>query len=74
MESSQDRFTGLQDITEGGLGEAVREALATEGVRVYKCAVTELPRSGNRHVLLDLHGISADHIVNTAVEVISCIS
>lgn len=55
---------------EGGLGDAVLEALATEGVRVYKRAVTELPRSGDRQALLDRHGISADHIINTVVDVI----
>jgi transketolase len=48
---------------EGGLGDAVLSALATQGVRVYKMAVTSVPRSGKPEELLDAYGISARRIV-----------
>jgi len=48
---------------DGGLGDAVLSAVATYGVRVYKLAVTEVPRSGKPEELLDVYGISARRIV-----------
>ncbi len=48
---------------DGGLGDAVLNAVATHGIRVYKLAVTEVPRSGKPAELLDAYGISARRIV-----------
>lgn len=48
---------------DGGLGDAVLNAVAGHGVRVHKMAVTEVPRSGKPDELLDAHGISARCIV-----------
>jgi transketolase len=48
---------------DGGLGDAVLSAVATQGVRVHKLAVTDVPRSGKPEELLDLYGISARRIV-----------
>jgi transketolase len=48
---------------EGGLGDAVLNAVATHGVQVHKLAVTEVPRSGKPEELLDAYGISARRIV-----------
>jgi transketolase len=48
---------------EGGLGDAVAAALAPEGVRVHKLAVSDLPRSGTPEELMDKYGISARRIV-----------
>jgi transketolase len=48
---------------DGGLGDAVLNAVALHGVRVHKLAVTEVPRSGKPEELLDMHGISARRIV-----------
>lgn len=48
--------------SEGGLGDAVLEALADTPVCVYKMAVTKMPRSGNSRELLQYEGISADAI------------
>jgi transketolase len=48
---------------DGGLGDAVLNAVAAHGVRVYKLAVTEVPRSGKPEELLDAYGISARRIV-----------
>jgi len=69
------RATGGRLITvedhyaEGGLGAAVLDAVAGEGIRVHKLAVTELPRSGAPEALLDRYGISARHIVETVLEI-----
>ncbi len=55
---------------EGGLGDAVLDAVATEGVRVHKLAVTGIPRSGKPDELLELHGISANAIVQKVKDVV----
>ena len=50
---------------EGGLGDAVLEALAADGIlsgRVVKIAVTQMPGSGTPEELRDWAGISADAI------------
>ena len=51
---------------EGGLGDAVLDAVATQGVCVHKLAVTGVSRSGKPEELLEYHGISADAIVQKA--------
>ena len=48
---------------DGGLGDAVLNAVATDGVQVHKMAITEVPRSGKPAELLDAFGISARRIV-----------
>jgi transketolase len=48
---------------EGGLGDAVAGELSSEGMRVHKLAVRELPRSGKPEELLARHGIDAAAIV-----------
>ncbi len=48
---------------EGGLGDAVLDAVATENICVHKLAVTGIPRSGKPEELLEHHGISANAIV-----------
>jgi transketolase len=48
---------------DGGLGDAVLNAVAAHDVRVHKIAVTEVPRSGKPEELLDAYGISARRIV-----------
>jgi transketolase len=62
------RQTGNRIITvedhyaAGGLGDAVAEAVAPEGITVRRLAVREIPRSGKPEELLDRYGISAGHI------------
>ncbi len=51
---------------EGGLGDAVQEAVGPAGVRVHRLAVREIPRSGPPLALLERFGISRSAIV-TAV-------
>ena len=47
---------------DGGLGDAVLNAVATHAIQVHKLAVTEVPRSGKPAELLDAFGISAGRI------------
>jgi transketolase len=71
------RATGGQLITvedhyaHGGLGDAVLEAVAGKAVQVHKLAITELPRSGPSHALLDRYGISARRIAEKVREVVA---
>jgi len=48
---------------DGGLGDAVLNAVAAHGIKVHKLAVNGVPRSGSPAELLDAFGISAQHIV-----------
>ncbi|MGH9480793.1 MAG: transketolase [Terriglobales bacterium] len=47
----------------GGLGDAVSEAVAPEGVRLHRLAVNGVPRSGKPAELLHRYRIDADAIV-----------
>ena len=47
----------------GGLGDAVSEAVAPDGINVHRLAVLEIPRSGKPEELVDRFGISARAIV-----------
>ncbi len=52
---------------DGGLGDAVLNAVAGEGdIRVHKLAVREVPRSGKPEELIEAHGISANAIAAAA--------
>ncbi|HVN23369.1 MAG TPA: transketolase [Syntrophorhabdales bacterium] len=57
---------------EGGIGEAVRSALAAASVAipVYSLAVRSLPKSGKPHELLDYEGISRGAIVKKVKEIL----
>lgn len=50
-------------VAEGGIADAVREALATTPARVRSLAVRKTPRSGTPAELLDYEGISRNAIV-----------
>ncbi|HIE26622.1 TPA: transketolase [Candidatus Poribacteria bacterium] len=54
---------------DGGLGDAVLNAVAKDGVSVHKMAVKELPRSGKPEELMELYGINAGCIVKKVLEV-----
>jgi transketolase len=49
---------------EGGLGDAVAGELSTDGIKVHKLAVRELPRSGKAEELLAKFGIDATAIAD----------
>ena len=51
-------------VAEGGLGEAVRSALAGEPVPVVSLAVRKIPKSGKPAELLEYEGISAAAIAH----------
>jgi transketolase len=58
---------------EGGLGDAVLGALASEGTiegRVHRIAVTEMPGSGTPDELRDWAGLSASRIAGTVRELL----
>jgi transketolase len=50
-------------FAEGGLGDAVAGELSSDGIKVHKLAVRELPRSGKAEELLARFGIDAAAIV-----------
>lgn len=51
----------------GGLGDAVSEAVAGDGISVGRLAVREIPRSGKSEELIERFGISASHIVEAVL-------
>jgi len=61
---TNNRVVTVEDhYLEGGLGDAVAGELSVDGVKVYKLAVRELPRSGKPEELLARFGIDAAAIV-----------
>lgn len=69
-ETNNKLITVEDHYPEGGLGDAVLDAVAAEDVRVHKLAVTGIPRSGKPEELLELHGISANAIVQKVKDVV----
>ena len=69
-ETNGTLITAEDHYPEGGLGDAVLDAVATEGIRVHKLAVTGIPRSGKPEELLERHGISANAIVQKVKEIV----
>jgi transketolase len=55
---------------EGGLGEAVRSALAEEGTPIYSLAVRKIPGSGLPEQLLDYEEISKTAIIKKVKELL----
>ena len=55
---------------EGGLGDAVLNAVSNNGIQVHKLAVHDVPRSGKPEELLEHYGISADCIVKKVRELV----
>ena len=69
-ETNNTLITVEDHYPEGGLGDAVLDAVATNGVQVHKLAVTGIPRSGKPDELLEHHGISASTIVQKVKEIV----
>ncbi len=64
-------FITVEDhYAEGGLGDALLEALAEDQVRVIKLAVRQLPRSGRPAELMHAFEIDSAAIVRKALEII----
>ena len=68
-ETNNTLITVEDHYPEGGLGDAVLEAVATENIHVHKLAVTGVPRSGKPEELLEHHGISANAIVQKVKDI-----
>jgi transketolase len=62
-ETNRTIVTVEDHYSHGGLGDAVSEAVAPEGIAVHRLAVLEIPRSGKPEELVDRFGISARAIV-----------
>jgi transketolase len=54
----------------GGLGDAVLDAVGSEGVRVHKLAVRTIPHSGKPDELVDHYGIGARSIVEATQRIV----
>ncbi len=69
--ATRGRLLTVEDhYAHGGLGDAVLSAVASQGVRVHKLAITEIPHSGKPDELVDRFGISARAIVETAKRIV----
>ena len=69
-ETNNTLITVEDHYPEGGLGDAVLDAVATHDVYVHKLAVTGIPRSGKPDELLEHHGISTNGIVEKVKDVV----
>jgi transketolase len=69
--STQGRILTVEDhYAHGGLGDAVLSAVATEGIKVHKLAVREIPHSGKPEELVDHYGIGVRSIVEAARQLV----
>jgi len=74
VDATGGRLVTIEDHwPEGGLGDAVLEAVADtdEPLRVVKLAVREMPRSGTPEECMAAAGISAEHIAVAARQLVS---
>ena len=66
-----NRILTVEDhYPEGGIGDAVMEAVGTAGVVVHRLAVREIPRSGPPRQLLERYGIGRGAIVTKVREIL----
>jgi transketolase len=69
--ASGGRILTVEDhYAHGGVGDAVLGAVGSEGIRVHKLAVREIPHSGKPDELLDRYGIGARAIVDAAKQLL----
>lgn len=70
--ATQRRLLTVEDhYAHGGLGDAVLSAVATEGMKVHKLAVREIPHSGKPDELIDHYGIGVRSIVAAVKQIIT---
>lgn len=68
---TQGRILTVEDhYAHGGLGDAVLNAVATEGIKVHKLAVRAIPHSGKPEELIDHFGIGVRSIVEAAKQIV----
>ncbi len=70
VQVSKNIITVEDHYAEGGIGEAVRTALAGTGAEVHSLAVRAMPKSGQPRELLDYEEISAKSIVRKVKELL----
>ncbi|MGZ3536000.1 MAG: transketolase [Thermodesulfobacteriota bacterium] len=68
--ATQSIVTVEDHYAEGGIGEAVKSALATSPVPIYSLSVRKKPKSGKPQELLDYEEISRDAIVKKVKELL----
>jgi transketolase len=65
--ATRNRILTVEDhYAHGGIGDAVLDAVGSEGVQVHKLAIREIPHSGKPDELIDHYGISARAIAEAA--------
>lgn len=70
-QATQRRMLTVEDhYAHGGLGDAVLSAVATEGIKVHKLAVREIPHSGKPDELIDHYGIGVRSIIEAVKQII----
>jgi transketolase len=63
-----DRIVTVEDhYAGGGLGDAVADAVESEGITVHRLAVREIPRSGKPEEMLEKFGVGAKQIVEAVL-------
>jgi transketolase len=69
--ATKGRLLTVEDhYAHGGLGDAVLDAVGTEGMKVHKLAVRAIPHSGKPDELVDHFGIGARSIVEAAKQIV----
>jgi len=68
--STKAIITVEDHYAEGGIGEAVRSAVAMAGTAVHSLAVRKIPKSGKPGQLLDFEEISKDSIIKKVKELL----
>lgn len=69
--ATKNRMLTVEDhYAHGGLGDAVLGAVGSEGVRVQKMAVREIPHSGKPDELVDHFGLSARAIIDAVKKLV----
>ncbi|HEU4501118.1 MAG TPA: transketolase [Nitrospira sp.] len=69
--ATQGRLLTVEDhYAHGGMGDAVLDAVGSEGMRVHKLAVRVIPHSGKPDELIDHYGIGARSIVEATHHII----
>ncbi len=70
-QATQRRILTVEDhYSHGGLGDAVLNAVSTEGMSVHKLAVRDIPHSGKPDELIDHYGIGVRSIVEAAKAIV----
>jgi transketolase len=69
--ATQGRLLTVEDhYAHGGIGDAVLDAVGSEGIRVHKLAVRTIPHSGKPDELIDHYGIGTRSIVEATHHII----